>query len=327
MSRIIETRSLDSGNFSLCHGHFGNADCLLSASRILGESSSCRGLSDFALDAFRAFERPSQHWPSGTFNSVPDPTLLLGDAGIGFFFLRLHNPNLESVLFVRAGAADKRRASRYTADELRREFAGRYVRRTLSGFERVAGETVEVITDTVRPGSEILVAFDLIRAHIARQQDAERRDLLAAIAELDDSHFEVARYPANGSEELLAAIAQPRAPIRDLAFSLKHGSRLVQLAPMVHFLVPGVEEGGGVLIFKIGEEVQQLTLERFPFLVASLLQQELATDELIRAVTEVSDEAIPPEQIRAAVEGLLASWANCSFLRSRVVDVHAAATS
>jgi lantibiotic modifying enzyme len=92
------------GSWSLCHGVAGNADVLLEAARGLGESS----WRDVALEAGRAgiarYARHAAPWPCGVPGGGETPSLMLGLAGIGHFYLRLHDPRLPTVLLVPMGA-------------------------------------------------------------------------------------------------------------------------------------------------------------------------------------------------------------------------------
>jgi hypothetical protein len=113
-------------DFSLCHGLAGNADVLLDAvtsehsrsprAHSLVEKIAAEGRSLYALSA--------QPWPCGL--SVPgreSPGLMLGLAGIGYYYLRLAYPSsVPSVLLLRpertaadlAALVDKRTASSTT---------------------------------------------------------------------------------------------------------------------------------------------------------------------------------------------------------------------
>jgi lantibiotic modifying enzyme len=85
-------------NFSLCHGLAGNADVLLSGAealpslapraRRLAEAVGVAGIERYARD---------HDWPCGA-GGGETPGLMLGLAGIGHFFLRLHSPDIPSVL-------------------------------------------------------------------------------------------------------------------------------------------------------------------------------------------------------------------------------------
>ncbi|HET8522548.1 MAG TPA: lanthionine synthetase LanC family protein, partial [Thermomicrobiales bacterium] len=103
--RMIEASlPLPSGsvNFSLCHGLAGNADVLLLGAQLLPEV--CAGAAELAAQV--GATGSSRHsgtdcdWPSGAPGGI-SPSLMLGLAGIGHFYLRLHDPSLPSVLLPR----------------------------------------------------------------------------------------------------------------------------------------------------------------------------------------------------------------------------------
>jgi hypothetical protein len=86
-------------NYSLCHGLAGNAEVLLYGCHVLGgESAEDRSLvaevADAGIDMYGA---PGNQWPCGA-GGEETPSLMLGLAGIGHFYLRLHAPTIPSVL-------------------------------------------------------------------------------------------------------------------------------------------------------------------------------------------------------------------------------------
>lgn len=89
------------GNYSLCHGLCGNADVLLTVSELLGsDGRSARSIAhDVAAAGIDGYVRTGVDWPCGTVG--PSPGLMLGMAGIGSFYLRLHDPRRPSPLLVR----------------------------------------------------------------------------------------------------------------------------------------------------------------------------------------------------------------------------------
>jgi lantibiotic modifying enzyme len=87
------------GVYALCHGLAGNAEILERGYRVLGPSGA--KWHDLALavasSGIERFGRPGQAWPGG----IPDgetPSLMLGLAGAGMFYLRLHDPAIGSAL-------------------------------------------------------------------------------------------------------------------------------------------------------------------------------------------------------------------------------------
>jgi type 2 lantibiotic biosynthesis protein LanM len=83
-----------SGNFSLCHGDGGNADILLLAADLLDRPELRQRAEAVALSALDRFEKAGIPWPCGVLNAGETPNLLLGLAGIGYFFLRAYNSQI-----------------------------------------------------------------------------------------------------------------------------------------------------------------------------------------------------------------------------------------
>jgi lantibiotic biosynthesis protein len=96
--------ALHAGNFdlSLCHGLCGLAEVLIEGEDALGAAwpggrAFAEDLVEAAADRHHVDGLP---WPSGD-PSGQTPALMTGLAGIGLFFLRLHDPTIPSVLLVR----------------------------------------------------------------------------------------------------------------------------------------------------------------------------------------------------------------------------------
>jgi lantibiotic modifying enzyme len=85
-------------NFSLCHGLCGNAEILSLGAAAFGAAGNDWAAAALAV-AQQGAERhgDSLSWPLGQRGQTPD--LLLGLAGIGRFYLRLHAPALPSLLW------------------------------------------------------------------------------------------------------------------------------------------------------------------------------------------------------------------------------------
>lgn len=86
------------GNFCLCHGHAGNADLLIEAGHRLGDAEALELARQVGLLGQRLYS--DAPWPCGVLNGGETPSLMLGLAGIGWFYLRLHDPAVPSVLIV-----------------------------------------------------------------------------------------------------------------------------------------------------------------------------------------------------------------------------------
>jgi hypothetical protein len=85
-------------NYSLCHGMFGNDETLILGSRILGNASWEQSAVHRALESIEQYEFSGAGWPSGTIGASSDPSLMLGDAGIGYYLLRLAHTDTPSIV-------------------------------------------------------------------------------------------------------------------------------------------------------------------------------------------------------------------------------------
>lgn len=80
------------GNCSLCHGQAGNGDILLYAYQVLREEIWLSHAEKIAQVGNQQFEQRRIPWPCGLPGGNETPDLMLGLAGIGYFYLRLADP-------------------------------------------------------------------------------------------------------------------------------------------------------------------------------------------------------------------------------------------
>ncbi len=95
-------------NFSLCHGIGGNAELAIIASIALNNSGHMALPKQVGEQGIEEIERQDLRWPCGVTEGDQTPNLMLGTAGIGYFYLRLYDPfNVPSVLMVAPGAQER----------------------------------------------------------------------------------------------------------------------------------------------------------------------------------------------------------------------------
>lgn len=89
------------GNYSLCHGLAGNADVLLHAQEMMGDDvAAVRPVAArVAASGLERHLRARRPWPCGA-GGGETPGLMLGLAGIGYFYLRLASHDVRSVLIL-----------------------------------------------------------------------------------------------------------------------------------------------------------------------------------------------------------------------------------
>lgn len=92
------------GNYSLCHGATGNAELPLLAAQRLNRPELRQIAEKVGWEGWQNFSQPDLPWPCGVNGGGESPSLMLGGAGIGHFYLRLHAPqSVPSVLIVVPG--------------------------------------------------------------------------------------------------------------------------------------------------------------------------------------------------------------------------------
>ena len=88
---------------SLCHGLSGLMDIVLTAGTILEDGAYLEHSFRVARVMIDRHAR-SGSWPSGLVSRGPNPSLMLGSAGVGYSLLRLHDPKtVPSVLLLAPG--------------------------------------------------------------------------------------------------------------------------------------------------------------------------------------------------------------------------------
>jgi hypothetical protein len=101
--KVIETAlHFERENFSLCHGLAGNAEVLLYGYQVLGqeEVGSLALARDVADRSIKTYAVRGHSWLHEAAGGGKTPDLMLGLAGIGYFYLRLHNSAHPSVLIL-----------------------------------------------------------------------------------------------------------------------------------------------------------------------------------------------------------------------------------
>jgi len=96
------TQFPDGGNFSLCHGASGNAELLMMGAEILQRPELTVLAEGIGRRGIEQFERNNLPWPCGVAEAGETPNLMLGLAGVGYFYLRLYAPKeVPCILLIR----------------------------------------------------------------------------------------------------------------------------------------------------------------------------------------------------------------------------------
>jgi type 2 lantibiotic biosynthesis protein LanM len=86
------TAQTGSAGFSLCHGDAGNAELFVVAEEAFGGGRYRAVAEQVAAQGVSGYLRQRAPWPCGIPDGGETPNLMLGLAGIGYFYLRLYDP-------------------------------------------------------------------------------------------------------------------------------------------------------------------------------------------------------------------------------------------
>ena len=286
-------------NYSLCHGRGGNAETPIIAARLLGEDEHMELAKRVAMEGWEEYERTGTPWSCGTMGAVADPGLLLGEAGIGYFYLRLAREEIPSVLLVEAprGAAQDDGGAGYRA--LGERTVEEYFGRTLQLFRELG---VDGVVEPRSPGaspvaSDVELAHDALAARIAAETDPARRDLLEDAFRLDRERFHLSRSATDFTKEFLDALA------RGSDEDVRWAESRIELSPrarVVHSAYDweawleqgGAEEGAPEpddtfhLLQVSGAKVMARRLSPFAALVLKSVEHPATLDDVVAEVEE-----------------------------------------
>jgi lantibiotic modifying enzyme len=91
MAALQQKATLPHGDATLCHGLTGLTEIVLTAGQWLGEDAY-RVWASRAVRALLEQYGGRGDWPSGVASHGPNPSLMVGSAGIGYHFLRQYDP-------------------------------------------------------------------------------------------------------------------------------------------------------------------------------------------------------------------------------------------
>src|SRR5215472_9005712 len=98
--KAVDSPEAFRAGFSLCHGCAGNADILLEAARVLEAPDLRASAGRIGQAGIEHFEAQRLPCPCGPHAAGETKNLMLGTAGIGYFYLRLANPALPTMLMI-----------------------------------------------------------------------------------------------------------------------------------------------------------------------------------------------------------------------------------
>ncbi|HSG40295.1 MAG TPA: lanthionine synthetase LanC family protein, partial [Thermoanaerobaculia bacterium] len=319
--RAIEDELSQGGNYSLCHGIGGNCELPLLAAELLGDPELRQVAERAAREGIATYEARGRPWPCGTRGGVPDPSLLVGEAGIGAFYLRLADPETPSVLLLRprAGTTATEGAGRQESGfrDLARESAGDFFATTLRVWSRLAPPGAAL--PSWGPGGEPLVRAPAEEAHevlVAQleEQSGELRARLADAFEPERVRYELTLELVDHTEAALRRLVRPaweEIDLRGATFTLTPGTRLVSTRHDWQSWLgtsgpePPPESDVSFLCHQEGNDIRCRRVGPMAALVLEAASDPASLDEIVARVAEAAGIARPGEELAGKIRAQL----------------------
>lgn len=198
------------GNYSLCHGFLGNAETLLTGSKILGDKGFAEIALQKALEGIDRFENKNLPWACGTMGSVSDPTLMLGESGIGLFLLRLFDAKTSSVLSIESNKK-KNDLGQKDISSLRKDYIEIYFGETLALIDTIEKKN-DVVTQQLKnfigEQSDVEKTYNMIENYISNC-DGELKEKLSDFFLLEKEKYLQSFQIKDFSKEFLKKLVLP----------------------------------------------------------------------------------------------------------------------
>lgn len=218
--RVVEATFMAS-DYTLCHGTGGRCEGLFAAADVLHDEEAATLLMRVAAYGADNYEFLNQSWKQTRGGSgVGDPTLMLGEAGIGYFYLRIADRTAPSVLSLvsigeprgdgRApGATDDR------AGHLRRQYVDLHLGRILRVARRLADRLPDLMQDDAlaafdadRGRSDARLAFEAVSTACATHTNIRTREWLLDALGPERACFEFVGSIPNQCDEYIDELKQ-----------------------------------------------------------------------------------------------------------------------
>lgn len=200
-------------NYSLCHGVAGNCDVLLEAAASLHKPALREIAIAHALRGLENIETVGKSWPCGTRDGTSNPGLMLGEAGIGYFYLRAANDTIPSPLFLKAPgrltSGSKNSYPQCYPSSFDEAYVKKYFAKTMAIFGKLGRRGLlhnPKHGHTLWRLSAPLELFAAIIGHIEKERDLYLRSLLVDAFSVERAKFELTIGIRDFTEEYITAV-------------------------------------------------------------------------------------------------------------------------
>ncbi len=210
----LDALASDHHDFTLCHGLGGRCELPLYAAEVFHDRRLMQHCHACAERGWETYEQTATPWPCGTMDGASDPSLMLGEAGIGTFYLRLYSDETPSILMLRPFAEPR---EQMPEDEGFADLAALAAQesfgKTLRSLDALGHWPVVVSPAAHNTGplteSPAQSTYEKLRRFL-RTQRGERKTMMEDAFRRERIAYELTLTPSDFTAEALAGLARPQ---------------------------------------------------------------------------------------------------------------------
>lgn len=329
-SRTTRASIRSEGNgYSLCHGHLGNCETLLTVGRLFENSDLLSVVEARVQIGIDKHENTATPWPCGTVGGVADPSLMVGEAGIGYFMLRLSDRSTPNILCLRGSeGANSTPIDLLGAEVLKREHVEQFFGDTLREMERMHIAIGPILSTALSDSTPLAVVQREVQHYLENEKDARVMHTLKRAFSVEERRYEMEQQGHDYSREYvrsLSLVPFSGLPLESTRFYLRNDV-VLSLAESLPGDVPDPSAADydgdphpAKLLFSSGRRVRAVTLNDFAALVMSAMREPSSFAEIVCAVRDQVDfetSDVAGEQLQRAIRHQIES-----AYRSGLLDV------
>lgn len=324
----IEQDVSGASNYSLCHGIAGNCELLLQAAKFLGKLELRHLVERVAVQGLETYENSGKPWPCGTQGQVADPSLLLGEAGIGVFFLRLADPETPTILLLRPQTAEV--ATEPSGfEELARESVHEFFGTTLRVCTRLAPPGPNL--PSWQPGKDPLLRTPVEETHdvlvsYLKEGAGDCREMLKTAFEPERVRHQLTLEFQDFTQlylRILVRQAWEELDTEEVAFTLPPGARLVSTNHDWEAWLgtskkePPPESDVSFLCHQYNTKIECKRVGPMVSLILEVVSERATLKEVVARVTEAAGIEDPGEELVAKIRTQLRELYLADFIEAR----------
>ncbi len=339
--------NISGGNYSLCHGRAGNAETLLYAAEVFQDDKLRDCAERCGLRGWEQYENAGQAWPGGTMGAPADAALMMGESGIGYFYLRLYSTETPSVLLLQA-PRKVISMKQHTRDSLEVETMEDWFGRTLSVMDAIQAGSSEpdaasypeqhdgsLLSELTT--SDVTAVYEEIQSQIAGAREPQKTFLEDAFR-AERARYEMALMVKDYTQEFVGAFQRPsvdEVPWEDAIFSLPEHARFIGCRyDWDEWLVhepesppSGLQEHSvSYLIYRKNNCIHERRLGAFTSILLSEILRPTHLDKVVTQVGLSLDTSCDRQVLRKAIikqldEAYEAGLLNCHYDGNEVSEV------